>query len=1063
MGIGCLGEDCHTDLVPKGVILQSLTFFSRSHTLASSTTRSSSVPLIFDLCEPRPDVLRGVTDADFAADLAKVIRGTASPEYKDADKFFANTYPTRGLRNLLANVCERLCGTGGEAASIFRLDTSYGGGKTHGLIALVHAANGMKGVSNIAEFVDPNLVPTGEVRVAAFDGENADPANGRLMGEGVYAHTPWGELAYGLAGKAGYERVRKSDEQMVAPGADTIVELFGDRPTLILLDEISVYLRKARKAGLSADDQLTAFLQSLFKAVESSRRAVLVYTLAIGKDFQATDAYSDENQFIANWMAEAESVSARKATLLNPTEDDETIHVLRRRLFQKVDDAAAAQVIDAYRSIWLANREALGPEAEHPETIEAFRASYPLHPEVLDVLTTKTSTLSNFQRVRGMLRILTRTVAQLWDNPHQGDTTAIHLHHIDVAYRPILQEIVTKLQQGAFVPAIRGDIAGAEPAKALAQEIDESTYKGLAPYATYVGRTVFFNSLAFNEPLKGVTPERLRYSIIGPALEIGFIEDARKKFVASSAYLDDRPTAPMRFMAEANLTQIIRRHAQYVDKAQARAELNDEIKHVFGTGFGPARFQMIPFPAGSYEVPDELGDGKPLLVVMSYDGLAVGGTVDVVPDLIAKIFDRKGAAGTDFRSLRNNLVFLVADDARKEEMKDKMINRLALIELKNPELLKDLAQHQQDKVKELESKSITELAVAIQQCYRHVFYPSRNRVGTSDVDLAHTALDVHTTGTHPGEGQRAVVLALQDLNKLRMPGDEPDAPTYIRDRTPLKKGQMTVAALRDEFRRDPALPILIEDDTFRKAILRGIEQGEYVYRHGDLLAGKGEPLPMIIIDEQSIVFTSLYAQQHGIWPRQPKPAEPGTGLGSTGSTGGLFGPTSGSIPGSGGGTSSTGTTTPAPATPAQKQFTAQAILRDALVQLWEQARAAKVAKIGSLEIKIYEAGDAFKLLGAVGAISNATKKVVFEGGYATKEGSEFEFTFRGLVEDAKPVKEFLDAQFRAASDPDLNTTFIIQFEHGLELAGDAAEKMTEKLVRFASGAAYVTATAEVQQ
>ena len=112
----------------------------------------------------------------------------------------------------------------------------------------------------------------------------------------MYAHTPWGELAYGLAGKAGYERVRKSDEQMVAPGADTIAELFGDRPTLILLDEISVYLRKARKAGLSADDQLTAFLQSLFKAVESSRRAVLVYTLAIGKDFQATDAYSDENQ-----------------------------------------------------------------------------------------------------------------------------------------------------------------------------------------------------------------------------------------------------------------------------------------------------------------------------------------------------------------------------------------------------------------------------------------------------------------------------------------------------------------------------------------------------------------------------------------------------------------------------------------------------------------------------------------------------------------------------------------------------------------------------------------------
>ena len=127
--------------------------------MASSTTRSSSVPLIFDLCEPRPDVLRGVTDADFAADLAKVIRGTASPEYKDADKFFANTYPTRGLRNLLANVCERLCGAGGEAASIFRLDTSYGGGKTHGLIALVHAANGMKGSPTSLSLLIPTSSP----------------------------------------------------------------------------------------------------------------------------------------------------------------------------------------------------------------------------------------------------------------------------------------------------------------------------------------------------------------------------------------------------------------------------------------------------------------------------------------------------------------------------------------------------------------------------------------------------------------------------------------------------------------------------------------------------------------------------------------------------------------------------------------------------------------------------------------------------------------------------------------------------------------------------------------
>jgi hypothetical protein len=450
---------------------------------------------------------------------------------------------------------------------------------------------------------------------------------------------------------------------------------------------------------------------------------------------------------------------------------------------------------------------------------------------------------------------------------------------------------------------------------------------------------------------------------------------------------------------------------------------------------------------------------------MSYDGVTVGGSIDAVPELIAKIFDRKGAAGTDFRSFRNNLVFLVADDARKDDMRSKMIRRLALIEMKSAERLKELADHQQNKIKELESKSLTELAVAIQQCYRHLFYPSRNRIGTSDVDLAHTALDVHATGNHPGEGQRAVTLGLQDLNKLRVPGDEPDSPTYIRDRTPLRKGQITVAALRDEFRRDPALPILVENDTFVKAIHRGVEQGEYVYRRGDLLYGKGDPMAMIIVDEQSVIFTSGYAQQHSIWPRQAQPqpgGDAGTGSG-TPSGGGLFGPGAGPIatPGGGPGFSSGGSV--ATVAPGQKQFTAQGILREALVKLWEQARAAKVAKIGAVEIQMYEAGDAFKLLGMIGGVSNATKSVAFVGGYGTQEKSEFQFDFRGSVEDAKPVKEFLDAQFRAANQQDLKTTYGLRFEQGLDLAGDAADKLTEKLVKFASGAAYVTAVAEVQQ
>ena len=1009
------------------------------------------VPTIFETCRPRTDVLEGtITEADFAADLAQVITGEGNAEYLDPARFFANTYPTRGLKNLLENVCRRLSGAGGEVASIFRLDTSYGGGKTHGLIALCHAARGMEGVSDITEFVDPSILPQSRVRIAAFDGENADPANGRKMKEGLFAYTPWGEVAYALAGDDGYARVRKSDESRVAPGAETLRELFGQDPVLILLDELSVYLRKVRNIE-DARFQLTAFLSSLFKAVESVSNAVLVYTLAIGKDGRATDAYNEENQFIADNMAEAESVSARKATLLNPTEEDETVQVLRRRLFESIDETRVSAIVDAYSNCWTGNRESLGDHAVRPETAEAFLSSYPLHPDVLATLTGKTATLGNFQRVRGMLRLLARTISHLW-NEKPKDATAIHLHHINPGYQPIRQEIVTRLGQSAYIPAINNDIAaGPVEKKALAEDIDARDHTGMPPYTVYVARTVFLHTLAFNDPLKGVSREQLRYSVVGPALDISFIEQARKKFISESAYLDDRPGAPMRFLAEANLRQIIRREELHVDAGEARSELNDSIGQIFGG----KTFETVSFPGGPFDVPDEVGDGRPKLAVLAYDGLTIGRSVDDVPELIERIYARKGSEGSALRALRNNLVFVVADDARKEEMRRKAFYRLALGELKKPERLSDLAEHQQAQVKKMEAGSELELAVSIQQCYRHVFYPSRNRIGASDADLGHTAIDIHSASDRPGAGQQQIVRALRDLNKLRLSEDQPDSPTYVRDRTPLKKGQLTTLALREEFRRDPALPILIGDDIFVRGVRRGIEHGEYVYQRGELLYGPGDPVATIMIDEQAVVFTMAYAANSGIWPRTPagSPKNETEAGQSTTPTGTIVG--SGASPISGPTGSYSAGREP-------EKFNAEGILKEALVQLWEQARAKDVEAIGELSIQLFEASDAFRVFSAVGATSGAEKIVKLTGGYETTEGGSFELEFRGSLSDAQPVKEFLEPQLRAASTKSIETVFRLTFAQGLSMQGDVAEKVTERLARFTSGAAYVSAVAKVE-
>lgn len=990
-----------------------------------------AVPTIFETCKPRPDVLSGAySEADFAADLASVLSGRASANYRDPVEFFANTYPTRGLKSLLSNVCRRLSGVGDAVSAIFRLDTSYGGGKTHSLIALTHAARGMNGVSDVGEFIDPSLLPTGNVRVAVFDGENADPANGRALGGGVLAFTPWGEIAYALAGKPGYERVRQSDEDRVAPGSETIRNLFGDDPTLILLDELAVYLRKVRLGA--GGDQLTAFLSSLFKAVESAPRAAVVFTLAIGKDGSATDAYSEENQFVARRMAEIESAVARKATLLNPTEEDETVKVIRRRLFESIDQSKAATVVETYRNVWNRHDDSLDQSAGRPETTDRFRASYPLHPDVLQTLTGKTATLANFQRVRGMLRLLARTVAFVWDQ-RPADATAIHLHHVNPGHESIRQEIVTRLGQSAFVPAIANDIAGGQSdKKALAEEIDAELHQGMPPYASYVARTIFIHTLAFNDPLKGLSPEELRFALACPSLDLSFIEESRKKFVERSAYLDDRPAAPMRFLAEANLTQIIRREEQHVAEGDMRTHLDDRIREIFAGD----RFDLIAFPGGPFDVPDEVGSGRPSLVVLAYEGLTVGDGISEVPSLIESIHSHKGSDGSALRKLRNNLVFVVADEGKKKKMQGCVRRRLALMRLKAPERLAEFASHQQSTILEFEARSQHDLAVAIQQCYGHVFYPSKNRLGTRIVDLDHTAIDIPSASDQPGAGQLSIARKLREFKKLRFREDEPDAPTYVQDRTPLgRKGEITTMGLRGEFRRDPSLPILLADDVFIKGVRLGVNQGDYVYRRGDLLFGPGDPPCEIRIDEQAVVMTMAYAKEKGIWPRNPEPPPPPP-------------------------------PTPPPPTPPPPEppgpidpveFTAEGLLKDALAQLWEQARDNQVDSIGTLRISLYEPIEPLRIFGSIGSVPDAKKTVAIEGDYETNDGGEFEFEFHGPVTDAQPVREFLEPQLRAAASKNIETTFTLEFDQGLSIGADGSESLANRLTRFVNCAASVTA------
>ncbi len=899
------------------------------------------------------------------------------------------------------------------------------------------------------------------MRVAAFDGENADPLNGRRLDGDLFAKTPWGEIAYQLAGRPGFERVRQSDEYGSPPGADTLRELFGNEPTLILLDELSIYLRKLKaKDRQQAGEQLTAFLTGLFKAVESSPQAALVFTLAIGKqDRRATDAYSDENQFIAAQMEEMASVAARKATLLDPTEEDETVKVLCRRLFDFINTSQAERIIQAYQDLWNQQREAIATPASPDVRLAAFRNGYPLHPELIETLRDKTATLSNFQRVRGMLRLLARTVAQLWQ-AQPRDTYAIHLHHLDPANETIRREIVTKLGLKQYLPAIRADVAGvADDAPALAQQLDTQDYRGLATYGSYVGRAILFHSLAFNESLRGLTEQQLRYSLLAPGLDLSFINQAAQAFVQRSAYLDDRAQAPLRFLTEANLTQMIWRREQLIDPAEIRQQLNDRIRSIFqGTTFDP-----ILFPAGPHDIPDDTNNGKPYLAILGYEAAWVDSVQLQVPELVEKLFLEKGSSG-DTRLNRNNLVFLCADCDRREDMRRRMQRRLALRELRRPEVQNDLAEHQRAKIAELEKNAETQVALAIQQAYRHLFYPSKARAPGAAIDLAHASLEIPQSSEAPGAGQKSLVSKLQaSQSKLKLPDDQPDSPTFVRDRTPLRSGSISTAALRQEFYRDPNLPILIGHENLVKLIRQGIEESVWIYRSGDLFWGPGLPAVTLEFSENAYIYTLEYATDQDLWPpRSPEPTQPpspeeyGRGGGTAPRAANGDGPTT-----RGSSDHSTTAVEPEPLPPSQPEFTAEGPLREALARVWEQARAASVARLATLEIQIAAVNDAITLVGTASLVKagSAAISVKLEGEYSTTAGSTLGFEFQGAIADAQALKQFLSAQMRAAAEKSLVADFRLEFCEGLDLNGDDPETLTEQLSKKGIGAAHVSARA----
>jgi predicted AAA+ superfamily ATPase len=435
---------------------------------------------IFELCQPRDEVLKGSLSEDiFAARLKDVIDKQGDAVYQDPRLFFENTFPTSGLKTLLTDALGRLVGDATGKNAIIRLETAFGGGKTHNLIALYHAASGHAPADLLEEFIQPGmrLPKPGEIKIAAAVGSDQSAASGlEHPEESVKTYTLWGELAYQLGGRAGLALVQESEKLRSSPGTGFLETLIGNKPTLIMLDEIARQLRAelavpTATGRTSQADQTVAFLMSLLEFAASKERCLVVLTLA-----SQSDAFSNETNLMRANLAKAGNISARQERVLTPTNEGEVYSIVTHRLFKSIDREGARAVFQGYAAYY---REMIEKNADLPqrclraEYLDEMEKAYPFHPELLTTLSLKTATIPNFNQTRGALRLLAWTIRSLWER-RPVNVYAIQHHHINLADPQVAEDLTSRLDRPKFKQVIEADITSSAPGiMAHAQEVDQ--------------------------------------------------------------------------------------------------------------------------------------------------------------------------------------------------------------------------------------------------------------------------------------------------------------------------------------------------------------------------------------------------------------------------------------------------------------------------------------------------------------------------------------------------------------------------------------------------------------
>jgi hypothetical protein len=788
---------------------------------------------IFETCQPRDDVRKGQLSEDaFAARLKDVMNGTAAPAYQDPDLFFENTFPTDGLRTLLREVLGRLTGSAPTNNPIIRLETSFGGGKTHNLISLYHAVKGKVSEELVRPYLgnEVSLPRPGAIDVAGVVGSDLDPSTGIYHPEdNVMTYTLWGEIAYQLGGRSGYALAQESDKNRSAPGTGLFERIIGDRPTLILIDEIARHFRAASTVPTATGqsnlaEQTVAFLMSLMEYVASQKRVVLVLTMA-----SEADAFQNETAEMRQALSEALKISARQERVLTPTGESEIAAIVVHRLFASVDRATAEETVRRYGDYYhtVENSGAhVHERALRADYLHEFSAAYPFHPELIRALSLRVGTIPNFQRTRGALRLLATVVRELWQQ-QPPDAYMIHPFHVDLGISAIVEDMTSRLDRPRFKQVSEADIVSLQQGiPAHASEADEPLVaSGKPSYARRCATTIFLHSLT-QGVASGIEMPDLLLSVLSPTESGGddpaVVQRALERLYEKAWFLE-YDGYRYRFQTEPSLNKIIDDETGSIGWTRAKQEIDERIKKIWSAGF----LKPVYFPAAPADLDDDAG--PPKLAIVHYDAEHITSSQDAPPNLVRKLYERTGLTET-FRSYQNNVLFLVADADQIGRMIEVARRYLAIVRITDSvERMRQFNEDNQKKLRKLKGTTELDVRVAITKTYKFLFYPSSD-APKENTYLRREMVPPQEQGETNTDQTNVVVKVLDNLQKVRK-ADDPLLPAaFIKIKTwGQNQVEMTTEEMRRSFARKISLPILLDLGQLRRSIENGVKTQQWIY------------------------------------------------------------------------------------------------------------------------------------------------------------------------------------------------------------------------------------------